>query len=168
MKSNILWNYFNNISRGFTVWRISTQLIKSLVRHFVIMTSFFKSMVRLTHTFLCRSNSGKIDRTIIMVLFIRWSWAEMFGRWEGEKASWVADPFEIKIKKIFPTRKWKIFQIGENEIRLDDGLKVQLFPVMTHWWLPVQSILLLVQSLTFSPLVVQLTDKRGCINKKNN
>ena len=48
MKSNILWNYFNNISRGFTVWRISTQLIKSLVRHFVIMTSFFKSTVRLT------------------------------------------------------------------------------------------------------------------------
>lgn len=38
IRSNILWNYFNNISRGFTVWRISTQLMKSLVRHFVIMT----------------------------------------------------------------------------------------------------------------------------------
>ena len=158
MKSNILWNYFNNISRGFTVWRISTQLIKSLVRHFFIMTSFFKSMVRLT-VVLGLNRPGNDYST-----FIRWSWAEVLGRWEGKKASWVAVAIEIKIKKIFPTRKWKIFQNGENEIWLDDGLKVQLFPVMTHWWLPVQSILLLVQSLTFSSLVVQQTDKRGYIS----
>ena len=61
IRSNILWNYFNNISRGFTAWRISTQLMKSLVRHFVIMTRVISVPYELLTPFDLRGQTFSVN-----------------------------------------------------------------------------------------------------------